>query len=300
MADWLDKKANKYTSSEVQNEILQVMSKNLMRKLLDSIRNTDFYTIMIDETTDISNKEQVVFCLRWVDENLDCNEDFLGLYFTELTNASTLTAIVKDVLLRANMALCKCRGQCYDGCSTMSGVKTGVAAQIKAMEPRALFTHCYGHVLNLACADCIKQLKVIKHALDTTLKITKLVEKSPKRNSKLDKIKIAAKLDEDHKPSPNLRLLCPTRWTVRAEALHSIIENYEDLHEQWEWSVDNCTDTEMKARIRGVAIHMDGFDFYFGLTIGREVLRHADNLSTGLQNKSISAAEGQETCQNNS
>ena len=31
---------------------------------------------MIDETTDESNKEQVVICFRWVDDEVDVHEDF--------------------------------------------------------------------------------------------------------------------------------------------------------------------------------------------------------------------------------
>lgn len=53
--------------------------------------------------------------------------------------------------------------------SAMSGSKTGVAKQIRDLEPRALFTHCYGHVLNLAASDTIKKSKVMKDALETTL-----------------------------------------------------------------------------------------------------------------------------------
>ena len=36
-------------------------------------------------------------------------------------------------------------GQCYDGCSTMSGARSGAAKRVTDKEPRALFTHCYGH-----------------------------------------------------------------------------------------------------------------------------------------------------------
>ena len=38
----------------------------------------------------------------------------------------------------------------------MSGIRSGVATKISLLEPRALYTHCYGHVLNLAVQDGIK------------------------------------------------------------------------------------------------------------------------------------------------
>ena len=37
-----------------------------------------------------------------------------------------------------------------------------MAKKLLDEEPRALFTHCYGHALNLACGDTIKQCKTIK------------------------------------------------------------------------------------------------------------------------------------------
>ena len=59
----------------------------------------------------------------------------------------------------------KIRGQCYDGSSVMTGLNSGVVARVKAAEPRAVFTHCYGHALSLAC---FRQCKLMQDALDTT------------------------------------------------------------------------------------------------------------------------------------
>ena len=38
----------------------------------------------------------------------------------------------------------------------MAGAKAGVAVKIEKMEPRAVFTHCYCHALNLGVSDTIK------------------------------------------------------------------------------------------------------------------------------------------------
>ena len=68
MLDWLKKKTNKYTSPEIQNEILKLMALQVLREVAANLHSTTFYTIMVDETTDVSNDEQVVLCLRWVDD----------------------------------------------------------------------------------------------------------------------------------------------------------------------------------------------------------------------------------------
>ena len=46
----------------------------------------------------------------------------------------------------------------------MSGSKSGVATLVQKEEPRAVFTHCYGHALNLACSDSLKRCKLMKDA----------------------------------------------------------------------------------------------------------------------------------------
>ena len=70
--------------------------------------------------------------------------------------------------------------------------------------------------------------------------------------------------------------------------MHSIVDNYPALKELWTWSLDNCSDTEMKARIRGVDYHMMKFGFFYGLALGERILRHGDSLRINL-----SAAEEQ-------
>ena len=57
----------------------------------DSVLN--FFSLMIDETTDISNKKQVVL-FRWVAEDLTVHEDFFGLYETDAIDAKALVRLI--------------------------------------------------------------------------------------------------------------------------------------------------------------------------------------------------------------
>ena len=60
----------------------------------------------------------------------------------------------------------------------------------------------------------------------------------------------------------------------------SVISNYSVLHALWNSSLDNCKVAEMKAQIRGVQVHMQQFEFIFGLVLGRRnLLQHTDSLS---------------------
>ena len=290
ISDWLKKKSNKYTSPDIQNEVLKIMALSVLRQLMHSIHSAPFLSIMIDETTDISNKEQVVVCLRWVDKALEAHEEFIGLHQVESTASTVLVGVIHDVLTRMNVSIHKIRGQCYDGASAMCGSQGGVATVIQREEPRAIYIHCYGHALNLACGDAIKKCEVMRNALDTSYELIKLIKKSPRRDATFQKIR--EQLHED--TTMGIRVLCPTRWTVRARALQSIIANYTALQLLWEESLTFVKDTEMKSRILGVSSCMEKFDYFFGISLGELLLKHSDNLSKTLQSSKMSASEGQE------
>ncbi len=195
--------------------------------------------------------------------------------------------------MRMNLGVEKLRGQCYDGASAMSGSKSGVAKRISDLEPRAVFTHCYGHAQNLAASDALKQSKLMKDALDTTREITKLIKYSPSREGIFRSLK-------ENLPAlstPGVRVLCPTRWTVRSDSLSSITSNYDTLQSTWEEAITAAHDTGTKARIQGVSSQMSTFDYLYGNILGELILRHTDNLSRTLQHKTLSAAEGQQVAQ---
>ena len=72
--------------------------------------------------------------------------------------------------------------------------------------------------------------------------------------------------------------LCPTRWTVCAEILASVLANYSNIQLLWETAVSGACDTEMKARIRGVDSQMQTFKFYFCISLSEVILWHIDKL----------------------
>lgn len=130
----------------------------------------------------------------------------------------------------------------------MSGVRNSVAKQIMDQEPKAVYTHCYGHTLSLASMDAIKGSHLMKQALECSHEITKLIKFSPRRDSIFQKLK-----SELAPENPGIRVLCPTRWTVRADALTSIISNYSVLRELWEEAKAITRDAEIVGRLNGVA-----------------------------------------------
>ena len=80
-------------------------------------------------------------------------EDFIGLHPIPDTSADEIVAVIKDILIRMNLKIENARGQCCDGAASMAGKRSGVATQIKTLNNKCLYTHCYGHALNLAVGD---------------------------------------------------------------------------------------------------------------------------------------------------
>ena len=54
--EWFRERDKKYTSPEIQNELLEAMALGMVRHITANIQNATFFTIMADETVDVSNK----------------------------------------------------------------------------------------------------------------------------------------------------------------------------------------------------------------------------------------------------
>ena len=156
-----------------------------------------------------------------------------------------------------------------------------------------MFLHCYGHALNLAVGDSVKNSKLLKDALAVTFEVSKLVKYSPNRDVIFENLK--GKLAPD---TSGFCVLCPTRWTVRANSLRSVLDNYAILQDLWKESKDKTSDPSVRARIIGIIIiiiiaQFKKFDYFFGVLLGELILKHSDNLSKTLQSLKLSASEGQ-------
>ena len=77
---------------------------------------------------------------------------------------------IKDVLLKLQLSLVNCRGQCYDGASNMMGHKNGVAKRIQDLQPKALILFTVIRTLTqlLIISEgvfCLKPLALVDNTL---------------------------------------------------------------------------------------------------------------------------------------
>ena len=96
------------------------MTSNIFRVKVSTIHGWKLFSIMANEGTDVSTIEQLLFCVRSVDDNLDVS-DFIGFYKLDKIKKKTIVNAIKDLLLRCHLNLDDCLGQTYNGASNMMG-----------------------------------------------------------------------------------------------------------------------------------------------------------------------------------
>ena len=210
----------KYICHQSQDEIISLISQQIKTHIVNSIG--EFYSIIIDETMDITKLEQVSFCVRYCDNNLEIFERFLGFFSTPTTNAEALYDLIKN-LIESFKLKTKCLvGQGYDGAATMSGNKNGVATRISNDYPSALYVHCHSHRLNLALTDASSHFKAIRDTLNTVENIYAFVERSAKRHAQFQHI-------QDANKKVTLKKFCQTRWSSHLQALKAVVKTFTEI-----------------------------------------------------------------------
>ena len=255
------------------------MGEDLLRYLLSSIHRATWYAILADETADIAKQEQLSISISWVGNGYEINEDIIGLVHVPRTTADTLTAAIKDVLIRCALPLTQCRSQGYDGASNMIGHLRGVATQIKAEEATAISVHCLAHSLNLCLQDVARKYSPVRNALDMVMEISRLIKYSPTRTLVFEQCKQDMSI-----PGTSLRPLCPTRSTVRTAALQAVLRNYPALLEALE-TIGNELYDDYGRRANGIHTQLERFDTYFGLKISHLLFSATEQTSFALQGR---------------
>ncbi|KOC70418.1 hypothetical protein WH47_02921, partial [Habropoda laboriosa] len=66
-----------------QNEIIHIISEAIKQKILEMVKESKYYSLILDTTPDVSHTEQLTIIIRFVYHNKDTNiaeirEHFLG------------------------------------------------------------------------------------------------------------------------------------------------------------------------------------------------------------------------------
>ena len=140
-----------YISKTTQNNLLNCCYDLMTETIIKKVKQANFFSVLFDEASDSSNKEQLSICLRYVDENSDICEDFLKYIHSQsgLTGKDLHNEIISS-LESFNLEIQNCRGQGYDGAGAVAGKVNGLAPLFLKENPNAFYAHCTSRKLNLA------------------------------------------------------------------------------------------------------------------------------------------------------
>ena len=238
--------------------------------------------MIADEATAVANDEQLSICVRFVDGGLPC-EKFLA--FHECRSGVTGMAIANDILSKLAewqlqpQFLC---GQAYDGAGAMAGKSKGVATRIHSQYPRAIYTHCASHRLNLCVMKCCS-IREVSNMMQTADKISRFFNNSPKRQMFLEEW-IESTLPEESRKK--LKELCRTRWVERHEAFEVFSDLFLPIFCSLEaivYSSLSDWNRETRSDAQSFLLAMSQFSFIVALALTQKVLAYTKGLSVKLQ-----------------
>ena len=209
-------------------EMVFCISNVIQKKNLDRIRDSKFFGLMIDESTDVSVTGHVVVFATFVEDGLPVSI-FLGLL--EIANGRKDAEEIFQKLLKYvkewGLDLSKCVAFGSDGCSTMVGSKSGVATRLKEVSPFVVSVHCIAHRTNLATLQAAEsnECKVVSSEIDKTINLLAAhFKKSGKKKTILHAIQ--KELNDAYK---TLKRFHKIRWLFRSEAISTLCDFLESV-----------------------------------------------------------------------
>ncbi|XP_016447034.1 uncharacterized protein LOC107772060 [Nicotiana tabacum] len=133
----------------IQKEIVEAFAKETTKAVIEDL-DGDYFAILVDESKDVSHKEQMALILRYVNKSGMVIERFLGIVHVDDTYSSSLQKAIYSLLLDHSLSRSKIRGQGYNGASNMQGKISGLKSLILQDTPSAYCIHCFAHQLQLA------------------------------------------------------------------------------------------------------------------------------------------------------
>ena len=283
-----------YKSKTTQNEIIDICSDLITKKITDEILEARFYSILADEAADCGNVEQLSVVFRFADKQCQIREEFLGFVPCKkgLTGDAVATTI-KEFLHDLNLPIDDCRGQGYDGAGNMAGRLSGVAAKLQETNEKALYVHCNSHRLNLCVAACCKE-QLVRNMMEHVRIATEFFNVYPKR------FELLVKTIEELLPSANHKRLinvCKTRWVARIDGLSVFIEVFPAIVRCFEIIRDNVGDKWNPESVRKAGplyLATVSFSFIVALVVVSRCLQVTRPLTVQLQESALDAGAARE------
>lgn len=192
------------------------------------------------------------------------------------------------------LSLHNLRGQGYDGCAAMKGHLNGVQTRISEIYPKALYTHCASHSLNLALSDSCS-IQPITNCFGTVKEVLAFFSRSAKRVAALQNTIDHPELSGIYKSK--LISLCETRWVERHDSILQFTEMLLPIVTTLE-IIEDSSDGESSSKSYILQTAMKETGFLVSLFIAESILAITLPLSKALQETEIDLSTCYDMVQN--
>ncbi|XP_076959287.1 uncharacterized protein LOC143635311 [Bidens hawaiensis] len=219
----------------------------------------------------------ILRCLDISATPIQVKEYFLGfLVVVDKTGKGLFDAIV-ELINKVGLDVNDIRGQGYDNGSNMKGKHQGVQKLFLDINPRAFYTSCGSHSLNLVISDMACSCTKAEDFFGSIQRVYCLFASSTKR----------WKILLDTIPNLTLKPLSQTRWESRLESVKAIRFQAPKLRESI-FDVYDGGDPKSKGDAKTlVENEFESFEFFFALVIWYDVLHATNIVSKSLQTKDM-------------
>ncbi|PIM99720.1 hypothetical protein CDL12_27780 [Handroanthus impetiginosus] len=169
---------------DVAMEIIRACAIETAKAIIKDL-NGDYFSILVDESRDVSCKEQMTLVLRYVDRRGFVMERFIEILHVRDTSALSLKETFASLLAQHSLSISYIRGQCYDEASNMQGQFNGLKALIQRENRSAHLVHYFSYQLQLTLVGISKKYDEVAIVVNLVLAMLNVVGASFKSRDKL-------------------------------------------------------------------------------------------------------------------